>query len=573
MDGAALSAPTLLRFSRLVLDALGAARDELDALNVYPIPDGDTGTNLFLTFEAGHAALEEVVADRGGEEAVAVEAAAAAYSRGLLLGARGNSGVIMSQLVGAFLKRLGPTAGAEDGPVLAEALAEALSEATVAAYAAVGEPVEGTVLSVARAAADAAQEVAGTAEVGTVATAVVAAAEAALVRTTSQLATLQRAGVVDAGGKGLCIVLRVAAAALTGQPAPRPHRSRPGPGPAVASAGWSPVVHPTCAEELPGEEGPAFEVMYLLDAEDAAVPELRARLLALGDSLVVVGGDGLWNVHVHVDDVGAALEAGLACGRPHRVRVTHFRDELRKRSVEPAAGSPTSAGPPGAGPARVVVAVAYADGLAALFEQAGAQVVRATSGPRPGSEQLLAAARSAARATGAGEVVLLTNDRDVVPAAEAAASLAGREDGTRVAVVPTRAQVQGLAALAVHESTRSFERDLVEMTAAARHARTGAVSVATETERTAAGPCHPGDVLGEVEGEVTVVGRQLERVAVEVLDRLLGGGGELVTVVAGAGAGELARLCEEHVRDHHPTVEVVGYDGGQERFALLFGVE
>jgi dihydroxyacetone kinase-like predicted kinase len=291
--------------------------------------------------------------------------------------------------------------------------------------------------------------------------------------------------------------------------------------------------------------------------------------MALGDSLVVVGGDGLWNVHVHTDDVGAALEAGLASGRPHRVRVTHFGDQLQAQ----AHPSPAEQAGGGKTPPRVVLAVTYADGLAELFEQAGSRVLRATSGARPRTEQLLAAVRAAVRATAATEVVLLANDSDVVPAAEAAAGLAEREDGTRVAVVPTRAQVQGLAALAVHESGRSFERDLVEMTAAARHARAGAVSVADRALATAAGRCRPGDVLGEVEGEVTVVGRDQEQVALEVLDRLLGGGGELVTIVAGAEAGALARACEEHVRHHHPTVEVVGYDGGQERYALLFGVE
>ncbi len=557
MGGAALSAPTLLHFSTLVLAALGDARDELDALNVYPIPDGDTGTNLFLTFEAGHAALEEVVAERGGEDAVPVEAAGAAYSRGLLLGARGNSGVIMSQLVGAFLKRLGPATGNDDDPALGEALADALAEATAAAYAAVGEPVEGTVLSVARAAAEAAHEVAGEG-VARVASAVVQAAEAALARTPEQLPVLERAGVVDAGGKGLCVVLAVAEAALTGRPtAPSPRR-RDCAVRAPLAAG------PGAGQDLP-DDGPAFEVMYLLDAEDAAVPMLRERLLPLGDSLVVVGGDGLWNVHVHVDDVGAALEAGLACGRPHRVRVTHFRDQRRAGGEGPAHGEPD----PAPEPPRGVVAVAFAEGLAALFEQAGSTVVRATSGTRPSTGRLL----DAVLATAATEVVLLTNERDVVPAAEAAAGLAEREHGVRVAVVPTRAQVQGLAALAVHDPSRSFDRDLVEMTAAARHARAGAVTVAARPAMTTAGPCRPGDVLGEVEGDFTVVGRELEPVALEVLDRLLGGGGELVTIVAGAGATELARRCEEHVRSHHPAVEVVGYDGGQERYLLLFGVE
>ena len=318
MGGAAFSAPTLLRFSRLVLDALGAARDDLDRLNVYPIPDGDTGTNLFLTFESGHAAVEEVVADHGGEEAVPVEAAAAAYARGLLLGARGNSGVIMSQLVGAFLKRLGPGASSADGLLVADALAEA----TAAAYAAVGEPVEGTMLSVARAASDAALEAAraaggsagGSVEGTLVVSAAVRAAEAALARTPEQLPVLRRAGVVDSGGKGLCLVLAVAEAALTGRTGTGGHRAtgpRRRPSCAVASGVAGPTVDEPAqvtgegtgqdADGAPEVTGPAYEVMYLLDADDDSVAALREQLLGLGDSLVVVGGDGLWNVHVHVE--------------------------------------------------------------------------------------------------------------------------------------------------------------------------------------------------------------------------------------------------------------------------------
>ena len=581
MGGAAFSAPTLLRFSVLVLEALGEARDDLDALNVYPIPDGDTGTNLFLTFEAAHTALEEVVAVHG-EEAVLLEAAAAAYARGLLLGARGNSGVIMSQLVGAFLKRLGPAAGSADGFVLADALAEATS----AAYAAVGEPVEGTILSVARAASEAAVATAGAAGgdagVSPVVSAAVRAAESAVARTPEQLPVLRRAGVVDAGGKGLCVVLGVAEAALTGRAVAgrKPRSPRPGPACAVPPPATGPATSPAtgpatgpAAREAGAEPadddvaaGPAYEVMYLLDADDARIPALRERLLPLGDSLVVVGGDGLWNVHVHVDDVGAAIEAGIATGRPHRVRVTHFLDQVRGHAAGPLSGARGVATAPGS---RRVVAVVFADGLADVFEQAGAAVLRATSGTRPSTGQLLAAVR----ATEAAEVVLLTNERDVVPAAEAAAGLAEREHRIRVAVVPTRAQVQGMAALAVHDPSRPFERDLVEMTAAARHARAGAVTVAAREARTTAGPCRPGDVLGEVEGDYTVVGTDLEQVAVEVLDRLLGGGGELVTIVAGAGAAGLAQQCEEHVRECHPAVDVVRYDGGQERYPLLFGVE
>jgi dihydroxyacetone kinase-like predicted kinase len=170
-------------------------------------------------------------------------------------------------------------------------------------------------------------------------------------------------------------------------------------------------------------------------------------------------------------------------------------------------------------------------------------------------------------------VVLLPNAHDVVPTAEAAARLALEEDGTRVAVVPTPTQVQGMAALAVHEPGREFEQDLVEMSAAARHARSGAVTVAVRRAMTTAGPCEPGDVLGAVEGDFRVVGRDQVEVGVSVLERLLGGGGELVTLISGTGGEEVAARLASYLEREHPTVDVLVYDGGQDRYPVLIGVE
>jgi dihydroxyacetone kinase-like predicted kinase len=363
---------------------------------------------------------------------------------------------------------------------------------------------------------------------------------------------LHDAGVVDAGGRGLCVVLDAAETAVTGR---RPVSTAPAFG---ARAIPVPLPHQVQGEDLT-PEGPAYEVMFLLDAPDEAIPALRSALAPLGDSLVVVGGDGLWNVHVHVDDVGAAVEAGIEAGRPHRVRVTHFAEQLEGRTT-PRAVQRTG---------RAVVVVAAGAGLGDLFGQAGATVVPGGAGRRPSTGQLLEAITSA----GAAEVIVLPNDRDSVAAAEAAARTARMENGVRVAVIATNAQVQGLAALAVHEPGRSFEQDILEMTAAARHARSGAVTVAVRQAMTTAGPCEPGDVLGAIEGDFVVIGDDLFTVATEVLERLLGGGGELVTLVGGADGGDLADRCAEHLGATRPTVDVVAYAGGQQRYPLLIGVE
>jgi dihydroxyacetone kinase-like predicted kinase len=220
---------------------------------------------------------------------------------------------------------------------------------------------------------------------------------------------------------------------------------------------------------------------------------------------------------------------------------------------------------------RRVVAVAAGPGLHSLFEQAGAVVVDGAPGRRASTGELL----EAIRRTNAAEVVVLPNDSDTVRAAQAAARTAEADDGIRVAVIPSHAQVQGLAAMAVHEPGRSFDGDVLEMTATARHARHGAVTVAAKRAMTMAGPCEIGDALGVVDGDFVVVGDDLAAVATDVLGRLLGAGGELVTVVTGAaeGAGALARSCERWVEEHRPTVDVMVYDGGQDRYPLLISVE
>jgi uncharacterized protein len=536
--------PTIVRFAKIALDALGAAREEIDALNVYPVPDGDTGTNLFLTFESARDMMLQRIE---GDASCDLRTALAAYARGALLGARGNSGVIMSQLIGALLKRIGEAGPGDRSAVV---FAEGMDRATDASYAAVGEPVEGTILTVARAASQAALRAAEVPEnrLGHVIRAAAAAARDALARTPDQLQTLKDAGVVDAGGRGLCVVLDAAETAVTGKRPAEVH----------ATLGVHAIPVPLPTGDL-HPDGPAYEVMYLLEADDAAVPELRRRLAPLGDSLVVVGGDGLWNVHVHVDDVGAAVEAGIEAGRPYRIRVTHFAEQLERLSA---------AAETRRGHGRKVVVVAAGEGLAALFTEAGAYVVPG-AGRRPSTGQVL----EAIQACGGAEVVVLPNDRDSVAVAEAAAQAAREESDLRVAVIPTSVQVQGLAALAVHEPGRSFEEDLLHMTSAARHTRSGAVTVAARRAMTTGGPCEPGDVLGAVEGDFVLVGDDLFTAAVEVLERLLGGGGELVTVVAGAGGEELAQRCAAYLASTHPTVDSVVYDGGQERYPVLLGVE
>ena len=538
--GGGVELAVVRRFVDEAVDALAEAREEIDALNVFPVPDGDTGTNMYLTMSAARDAFLD--AGAGG-----IGPALAAFRRGALLGARGNSGVILSQLLGALVARI---ARAQPGERNAVVMAEAMVEATDASYAAVGTPVEGTILTVARAASDAAVRRAGDerARARDVFAASADAARVALLHTPDQLEQLRTAGVVDAGGRGLSVILDAAETVLTGRRRVSGHRPLGQHSIPVAAVG---DLH---------ENGPAYEVMYLLDAEPEAIDPLRAALAPLGDSLVVVGGEGLWNVHVHVDDVGAAVEAGIVAGRPHRIRVTHFAEQVEAASQRVQTHPRTG---------RRIVTVAAGPGLSALFAEAGAVVIDGAPGRRPSTGMLLEAIES----SGAAEIVVLPNDPDSVRVAQVAARTAEEDHAVRVAVIPTEAQVQGLAALAVHEPARTFDADVLEMTATARHTRHGAVTVAAKRAMTMAGPCEPGDVLGVVAGDFALVGHDLDAVATEVLERLLGGGGELVTLVAGAEADGLATRCEAYVADRHPHVDVVVYDGGQDRYPLLVSVE
>jgi len=539
--GGGVDLAVVRRFVDVAVDALAAAREEIDALNVYPVPDGDTGTNMYLTMSAARDAIHQ--AESGDADLVT---ALVAFRRAALLGARGNSGVILSQLLGALVARIGRAGSGERNAML---MADAMTEASEAAYAAVGTPVEGTILTVARAAAEAAvrRAVDERARARDVFAAAAEAAREALAHTPEQLEPLRAAGVVDAGGRGLSVILDAAETVLTGR--------RP-----------MPVQHPIGTHTIPvtagrtdlRADGPSYEVMYLLDADDGAVPALREALAPLGDSLVVVGGDGLWNVHVHVDDVGAAIEAGIAAGRPHRVSVTHFAEQV-------AAAASRLQGRVG----RRIIAVSAGPGLARLFADAGAIVIEGGPGNRPSTGMILEAIIE----SGAAELVILPNDHDSVRASQIAARTAEEDLDVRVAVIPTEAQVQGLAALAVHEPARSFDADVLEMTATARHTRHGAVTIAARRAITMAGPCEPGDVLGVIEGDFAVVGHDLTAVATEILERMLGAGGELVTIVSGAGGNGLAAHCEEYVADKHAHVDVVVYDGGQDRYPLLLSVE
>ncbi|MDG4767238.1 DAK2 domain-containing protein [Solwaraspora sp. WMMD406] len=586
-----LDATAVRRWCAGGLAALRRHQSEIDALNVYPVPDGDTGTNLVLTLTSAHHALALDLDNSSEGEQTAHGRVLRLMARGALLGARGNSGVIVSQILRGLADALTDTA-----VIRGRALAGALTAATDAAYAAVARPVEGTVLTVVAAAARAADRT-GSDDLPTVVRAAASAATTALAATPKQLPALARAGVVDAGGRGLCLLLDALAAVVTNGTAtgadPSPDTDTdtdtdpdtdtdtdtdtdPGPDTAAGRGAGAGTVHATDSGEHPhptGASGYAYEVQFLLDATADAVRRMRAELRRLGDSLVVVGtGDDppTWNVHVHVDvgHIGAAIEAGITAGRPYQISVTRFAAQPAATgdvAPRPGADLRSDADPAVPRPARGAVVVAAGDGLSAIFADEGAAVVPA--GPSTG--QLLAAIR----ATGATQVVVLPNDPDT----QAVAGLAAREaetDGVTIAVVPTRSPVQALAALAVRDPRRRFDDDVIAMAEAAGACRYAEVCYAARDALTTAGRCRPGDVLALVEGDVLLIGTDLAGTCRNLLDQLLGGGGELVTLVVGAQApAGLADTVADHVRHAWPFVDVHVLTGGQPHYPLLVGVE
>lgn len=520
-----LDAAALRLWCSVALERLAAARVEIDELNVYPVPDGDTGTNLHQTMLAVQEAVAAAPADLAGTVKALVH--------GSLMGARGNSGVILSQLLRGLGDVLGPlqSVGAAD-------LKLALKSSAKSAYAAVAVPVEGTLLTVAREAAEGAVGE----DLASLVRSARAAAEASLARTPELLPALRAAGVVDAGGRGWCVLLEALEQVVTGV-AVAP--ALPG---LLVPRGRSGLA----AAREAGSPDLAYEVQYLLrEATEESVARLKEVLGGLGDSLVVVGGEGLFNVHVHVNDVGAAIEAGVETGRPFRITVTRFEDQV--------AGGTRSG--------RALVAVAAGDGVARLFRDAGALVVDGGPTANPSTAELLAAVR----ASGAAEVVLLPNDGNVLGVARAAAQHASGE-GVVVEVVPTRSVLQGLSAVLMTQAGRPLAADVAAMGAAAAGTRWAEVTTAVRASQTPAGACTAGDVLGLLEGEVSVVGESVLDVARTLLDRMLEPGGEVVTVLLGAdaeaGLGEALASYLSGVR-----VEVLVLEGGQPHYPLLLGVE
>ncbi|HEY1117873.1 MAG TPA: DAK2 domain-containing protein, partial [Acidimicrobiales bacterium] len=530
-------------------DALAMHQEAINRLNVYPVPDGDTGTNMTLTLRS---VADAVAGVEGGE----MSAVCKAVAHGSLMGARGNSGVILSQLLRGITEVVRDH-DALDGDVLAAAL----TRASELSYEAVQRPVEGTILTVVRECADAARDAAAG---GTPLVDVLArtrqAGQVSLDGTPELLPVLKEAGVVDAGGAGFLLLLDALLHVVDGREVPPPPDAPAGAADRVRSGG---DVTPETGKHVSELR---YEVMYLLEAPDEAMPAFREVWAGIGDSIVVVGGDGIFNCHIHTDDIGPAIEAAIEIGRPRQIRVTDLLDELHEveeeRWVREAAVDDGAQVQPEPVPCGVV-AVATGEGIRRIFGNLRVQqVVTGGQSMNPSTAQLL----EAVEAVPAPEVVILPNNKNIIAVAEQVDALTDKT----VRVLPTRSITEGFAALLAYDPEAEGPGNCDEMAEAASNVVAGEITQAVRDSSWEGGPIATGDWLGVTRDGIKAVEPALAEAAVALLDALVTDRHEIVTIIEGEGASAGAtRHITEWLGEHRPDVAAEVHHGGQPLYPYL----
>ena len=538
----------------------------INRLNVYPVPDGDTGTNMARTLDAVVTELEGASAE--------LDTTCEAISHGSLMGARGNSGVILSQILRGLSSTLktAKTSGAQR-------VAEALKSASSAAYEAVLKPIEGTILTVVRETADAAVKAADEgASLAVMLRAARAAGRKALDNTPELLPVLKDAGVVDAGGAGFMLFMDSAVHIVDGEPLPEPNYDD---GPTAEQL--EKVALRTSTDGSVDVSELRYEVMFLLNLEDTKLKKFKNSWGEIGDSIVVVGGDGLYNCHIHTNDIGAAVEAPLLVGGiPSKIRITDLFEEMAEEHAQrdaglgaPAeiltgsksgrSGSRQSALPP---VTCAVVAIASGDGLAELFGQMGVHgVVTGGQTMNPSTQELL----DAVEHMNATQVVILPNNKNIIPVANKIDELTKKD----VRVVPTCSMPEALAALVAYDPEASAEHNGSQMSRAASSVSTGEITQAVRDTNSDAGPVKAGDFIGLVRGDgVVAVGQTLDAVCRDLLAKLITQERELLTIIYGDGATpQSTEALIAHVSEKYPQITCEVHFGGQPLYPYLFGVE
>jgi DAK2 domain fusion protein YloV len=523
---------TVRAFARGALGSLELSRERIDDLNVYPVPDGDTGTNLTFTVRGIVEALDASTAtDR--------PALAREVSRAALMSARGNSGVILSQIVRGAAEVL-RAADQIDSAVIARAFRSGSDEA----YRAVRRPVEGTMLTVIRELAEAAESQAARQAPDLLAL-LVERGEESVARTTEQLEVLREAGVVDAGGAGLVELVRGLAAAAAGEPLAE-----------AAAERYAPLDQDAVHQELSRYR---YCTTFVVEGTELDAGTLEAEVERLGDSLLVVGDASALKIHVHTDDPGAALTLGTRAGAIEGVEIADMHRQTEQREERLLAVLP------GEEARSAVVAVVAGGGNKRLFEDLGAErVVQGGQTMNPSTADLL----EAIEAVAAVEVVLLPNNSNVVMAAEQAARVAGK----RVHVVRTESIPAGLAAVVAFHRERSAEENAAAMVETLTGLATGEVTVASRDASANGVAVREGEYLALLDGAAVASGPAFDEVVHTLLERLLAEPRDVLTILRGEDAPDLNGLLDE-LGDRYPELELDVHDGGQPHYPLLLSAE
>ena len=521
------------------LSWLAANQEEVNRLNVFPVPDGDTGTNMLLT-------LQSAVEDIKDSKATEISKIARLASHGSLMGARGNSGVILSQIFRGFARAvegkssLNPTE-----------LAGAFEEAANAAYRAVNRPTEGTILTVAREAGRAASAAAAASDASApgVIAAAAAGARAAVLKTPSQLQILRDAGVVDAGGFGLQLILEGMLKSLVETQELAPPAAQP-------------VKAAQVSMDLP-EGGWGYCTEFLIEGKNLDLERIRTQIESLGNSVLVVGEPELLKVHVHTDDPTRVIAVAGGYGKLLKLNVGDMSTQHR-RILESEAGGPTGAPRPnGVG----LVAVVAGKGLVEIFRALGADaIVEGGQTLNPSTQDMLQAVESVPY----DQVILLPNNSNVILAAKQVGGLTNK----KVRLIETHSVPQGVAAVVAFSPDRSAEENVAAMNAEAERVQTIEVTHAVRDTRSNGLKVKKGDVIGLINEKLEFAGSDYAEVVNKALGKLGPDAYELVTVYRGEGASdeEMAGL-ESAIRTSYPGLDVEVQQGGQQHYPFILSVE
>ena len=531
-------------FRELVLAGtrcLEANVDAINALNVFPVPDGDTGINMLLTLKAANESPDLPPARTG-----TVADVSRALARGALLGARGNSGVIFSQ----FMKGIS-TGLADHDECDGAALVEALAAASTAGYRAVGKPVEGTMLSVMRAAAEGSASASGTPT--DVLRAALEAAERALEHTPEQLPILKEAGVVDAGGQGVVAFLAGAVGLMDGTEVTLTIATPEG-GPAEAVAGVKHEFLEHTEDEMYG-----YCTQFIVLGEGIDVEGMREQVMAMAGSTVVVGDESTVRVHAHAEDPGPLLTLGAALGTLDQINIQNM-DAQHTEFMERAGYAPGTL-------ELAVVAVSPGEGIGRVLVDLGAgAIVRGGQTMNPSAAELMGAIERVS----AGHVVLLPNNPNILMAAGQAAELS---DGT-VSVVPSRTVPQGIAAMLALNPDLDAEANVEAMTAALATVRSGEVTTAVRSTTIDGVSARKGQALALLDGRLVAAAATPAEAALEVVAQAAPEEGALVTLYRGADVdAEAAQALAADVAARFPGVETEVIEGGQPQYHYLMSIE